>query len=300
MTSSTIRGIAALEGAGHAVPVEMAGRALSTWSCRFAKIWLLPLAAFLAQTRRVNVSATLWRLAPAVEPIGPIASEPASESSADLVRDAEALGLPWQRILREEIEAEHALRRLLEDVDGEWPLEAGLKILPASFLRSWRMRDRLHALWARSRVAFDRKARGQLRRVVASLLGKVPDDPNRTTLAEHRWFAYQRVLLLQRVSRAAERSRGNLAERLAFVCDRARCRPDDAAWAVALEDAPRRGHRLDAAIRKAREEGFQIPRAATEARAFAALREMVRVSPLLSRGRRPAAPRGVPSPADRF
>ncbi|HEY2797853.1 MAG TPA: hypothetical protein VGK26_08205 [Thermoanaerobaculia bacterium] len=243
----------------------------------------------------MNASALRQRLAPV--PIEPEPSE--SEPSSDLVRDAEALGLPWQRILREEIQTETALRRLLEDVDADWPIEAGIKILPASFLRSWRMRDRLHGLWTRSRVAFDRKARRQLRWVVASLLGKVPDEPNGTTLAEHLWFAYQRVLLLQRVSRAAARSRGDSAERVAFVCERARCRPDDAAWAVALEGAPRRGHRLDAAIRKARDEGFQIPRAATEARAFAALREMVRVSPLRSSGRRPAAPRGARSPADR-
>jgi hypothetical protein len=245
----------------------------------------------------VNASALRQRLAPV--PLEPIAPETAAESSSDLVRDAEALGVPWRRILREEIQAEKSLRRYLEDVEADWPLEAGMKVLPASFLRSWRMRDRLHGLWTRSRVAFDRRARRQLRGVVSSLLGKAADDPNRTTLAEHLWFAYQRVLLLQRVSRTAARSRGGWDERLAFICERARCRPDDAAWAAALEDAPRRGHRLDAAIRKARDEGFQIPRAATEARAFAALREMVRVSPLVARGRRPSDPRAVPSPSDR-
>jgi hypothetical protein len=250
-------------------------------------IWLLPQTACRVQTRFVNASAQPRLVPVPIEPIGSLESEAEPESPSELVRGAEALGVPWQRILREEIQAEKALRRLLEDVDGDWPLEAGLKILPTSFLRSWRVRDRLHALWARSRVAFDRKARRQLRGVVASLLGKVPDD--RTTLAEHLWFAYQRVLLLQRVSRAAARSRGDLAERLAFICERARCRPDDAAWAAALEDSPRRGHRLDAAVRKARAEGFQIPRATTEARAFAALREMVRVSPLLSNGRRPTS-----------
>jgi hypothetical protein len=256
--------------------------------------------------RRLALSATGARPlearapAPLAALVAVEAREVAPESDAELVRRAQTLGLPWQRILREEIQAEQALRRLLEDIDGDWPLEAGMKILPASFLGSWRMRDRLHGLWTRSRVAFDRRARRQLRWVVSSLLGKVPDDPNRTTLAEHLWFAYQRVLLLQRVSRAAARSRGGWDERLAFICERARCRPDDAAWAAALEDAPRRGHRLDAAIRKARDEGFQIPRAATEARAFAALREMVRVSPLLARGRRPSAPRGVRSSSDRF
>jgi hypothetical protein len=258
----------------------------------------LLLGAFGRHTRRVDASATR-RFPRAIEPDGvepPAAAEEQSSSpgALELLGRAELLGIPWERILGEEIQAEETLRRSLEDVGADWPLEAALQILPSSFLRSWRARDRLHALWARSRVAFDRRARRQLRRVVASLLGKADDD--RTSHAQHLWFAYQRVLLLQRVSRAAARSRGAAPERIASICERARCRPDDATWAAALEDAPRRGHRLDAAVRKARDEGFQIPRAATEARAFAALREMVRVSPLVARGRRTSAPRAA-SPA---
>jgi hypothetical protein len=257
---------------------------------RIVAIWSLPVAASGRRLGRVSAIAPR-RLSLA----GARGAEP--ESDAELVGRAQSLGIPWQRILREEMQAEQALRRCLEDVDGDWPLVAGMKILPSSFLRSWRVRDRLHALWTLSRVAFDRRARRQLRGVVTNLLGNSADD--RTTHAEHLWFGYQRVLLLQRVSRAAARSRGELSERLASICARARCRSDDAAWAVALEDAPRRGHRLDAAVRKARDEGFPIPHAATEARAFAALREMVRVSPLLPRERRSSARRAVPSPSDR-
>jgi hypothetical protein len=123
--------------------------------------------------------------------------------------------------------------------------------------------------------------------VFQRLTGKASRD--QAPFAEHLWFAYQRVLLLQRVIRAAERSRGTTAERLAFVCLKTRCSYDDAAWAVCQEESSRRGHRLDAAIGKVREEGFQIPRANTEARSFAELRRAIRSSARLNR--RSRAPR---------
>ena len=207
------------------------------------------------------------------------------DARADLLRRADALGIPWEQIVVEEIRAEEGLRRYLEDVDAEWPLKAALGILPSTFLRSWRVRNRLHNLSAQARAAQARAARGEIRRAFEQLGGK--NEADRTTLAEHLWFAYQRILLLQRVCRAAAASRGaTMAERLAFICTRARCCYDDAAWAAGAEDSPRPGHRLDAAIQKVREEGFQIPRAATEARAFTALRRFVRSSPALSRRRR--------------
>jgi hypothetical protein len=210
---------------------------------------------------------------------------PGRDARTDLILRADALGIPWEQILLEEIRAEEGLRRYLEDVEGEWPLAAALGILPSTFLRSWRVRNRLQNLSAQARAAQARSARGDLRRAFEQLGGK--NEADRTTLAEHLWFAYQRILLLQRVSRAAAASRGGTpAERLAFICTRARCCYDDAAWAASTEDSPRPGHRLDAAIRKVREEGFQIPRAATEAHAFAALRRIVRASPALSRRRR--------------
>ena len=226
-------------------------------------------------------------------PYGPTGLAAGRDARADLLLRADALGIPWEQIVLEEIRAEEGLRRYLEDVDGEWPLRAALGILPSTFLRSWRVRNRLQNLSAQARAAQARGARSDLRRAFEQLGGK--NEADRTTLAEHLWFAYQRILLLQRVTRAAAASRGGtLAERLASICTRARCCYDDAAWAASAEDSPRPGHRLDAAIRKVREEGFQIPRAATEAGAFSALRRIVRSSPALSRRRRSskAAPPG--------
>ncbi len=237
--------------------------------------------------------ASPLRVVEAPFPYGPV---PGRDARADLLLRADALGIPWEQIVLEEIRAEEGLRRYLEDVDAEWPLAAALGILPSTFLRSWRVRNRLQNLSAQARAAQARSARNDLRRAFEQLGGK--NEADRTTLAEHLWFAYQRILLLQRVRRAAAASRGGtLSERLAFICTRARCCYDDAAWAASAEDSPRPGHRLDEAIGKVREEGFQIPRAATEARAFATLRRIVRASPALSR-RRPrnaAAQReGVP------
>lgn len=234
----------------------------------------------------------------------PAASAPERESRSALLERVAAAGIPWERILVEELSAEEALRRYLADVDAEWPLAAAVEILPLTFLRSWRVRERIQGLAARVRATYARDAQRELRRALASLSTR--DEHDRATFTEHLWFAYQRVLLLQRVSRAAAASRGTVAERLAFICSRARCSYDDAAWAAGREDRPRPGHRLDAAVRKVREEGFQIPRAATEARAFGELRRMVRASPDFSRRRRKprripeadALPRRLPLPAD--
>src|SRR5262249_15592420 len=211
--------------------------------------------------------------APAVPPLhavdAPHDLSPAlrRDARAELLRRADGLAIPWEQIVLEEIRAEEGLRRYLEDVEGDWPLAAALGILPSSFLRSWRVRNRLQNLSTQARAARTREARRDLRRAFEQLGGK--NEADRTTLAEHLWFGYQRILLLQRVSRAAAASRGGtMAERLAFICTRARCCYDDAVWAADAEDSPRPGHRLDAAIRKVRDEGFQIPRASTEARAF--------------------------------
>ena len=74
-----------------------------------------------------------------------------------------------------------------------------------------------------------------LRLVFRRLVGG--SDPGKEALVGHLGFAYQRVLLLQRVCQAARRSRGTTAERMAYVCSTARCGFDDAAWAVCREDA---------------------------------------------------------------
>jgi hypothetical protein len=212
----------------------------------------------------------------------------------EILRRADALQIPWERILLDEIQSEQALRRYAEDVDT-MPLEAQLGVLSFSFLSSWRVRDEVQALSCAARGATLKTAVSRLRSVFRRLVGQ--PERGQAAFAGHLSLAYQRVLLLQRVCRAAGRSRGTTAERMASVCAATRCGYDDAAWALCREDAPRPGHRLDAAIRKAREEGFQIPRAATEARAFADLRRVVRAVPESARRPSTGRPHGVSLPA---
>jgi hypothetical protein len=198
------------------------------------------------------------------------------ESALEILRRAEALEIPWERLLRDEIQAEETLLSRAEGADSEMPLATALSLLPGSFLSSWRVRDRIQTLSCEARGASFRKAVSELRLVLRRLIGQ--PGRGQAAFSGHIWLAYQRVLLLQRALRAAWRSRGTEAERLAFVCSTTRCSFDDAAWAVRLEDSPRPGHRLDAAIRKARDEGFAIPRESTESRSFAKLRRVVRAS----------------------
>ena len=202
----------------------------------------------------------------------------------EILRYAETLGIPWRRLLLAEIEAEHKLRRHLEDVRKELPLRSAVTILSFSFLQSWRVRDRIEGFACRARGASDGGAIRQLRIVFQSLTGKA--DRAKIAFAEHLHFAHERVLLLQRVRRIAAKSRGTMAERLTFICSRACCSYDDAAWGILQEDSPRRGERLDAAVRKVREEGFLIPREETEARSLATLRRIIRGSRHLARRRR--------------
>jgi len=217
----------------------------------------------------------------------PTATDPIPE----ILRCAETLGIPWKQILIDEIAAEERLRRYIADVENECPLRSALKLLSSSFLRSWRIRKRIESLSLAARSASMRDAIRQLRAVFSELVGR--NENEKAAFAQHLWFAYQRMLLLQRARRAAAKSRGDLPERLAFICSSARCSYDDAAWAVFEEDSPRRGHSLDAAVRKVREEGFQIPVAKTAARSVARLQRMVRASPhlrRLHRTRRSSAP----------
>jgi hypothetical protein len=207
-----------------------------------------------------------------------------ASSAAEILRCAEALGIPWKRIVLGEIESELRLRRYLVDIDERCDLPQALTILSFSLLKSWRIRDEIESLACQARGASSPGAVRKIRTVMQRLTGK--GDRDQVAMAQHLWFAYQRVLLLHRVRRAAARSHGTTAERLAFVCSQARCGFDDAAWAVCQEDSPRRGHRLDAAVRKVRDEGFLIPRAQTEARSLAELRRIVMTSPHLLRRRR--------------
>ena len=178
----------------------------------------------------------------------------------------------------EEIRAEETLRRYLDDVEADWPLWSAVTILPFSFLQTWRVRERVVDLACQAQGSLGASALRQLRFLFRRLAGGPATRSASASLAEHLWFAYQRVLLLQRVARVAAKSRGLMQERLAFVCERARCSHDDAQWAVCREESPRRGHCLDESIQKAREEGFQIPRAVSAAKAFRCLRTAARTS----------------------
>lgn len=198
---------------------------------------------------------------------------PAEEASpGEILGCAETLGIPWRRILVEEIRAEQRLRGYLPDGRTGWSLESALAILSLSALRSWRVRDQIESLVCQSRASV-RGAGRKLRSFLRRLAGETGSDS--AALARHSRLAYQRILLLQRVRRAAARSRGTAAEKLAFVCSTARCAFEDAAWALREEGSPRRGERMEAAVRKVREEGFLVPRAHTEARSLAELRRIV-------------------------
>ena len=207
------------------------------------------------------------------DPRAPTPLAPTQKSSpAEILGCAETLGIPWRRLLLGEIDAEQKLRGYLRDVEAECPLESALTILSLSALRSWRVRDQVETLACQARTSVRGSLKG-LRGFFRRLVGQTGPDPE--ALARHCRFAYERILLLQRVRRAAARSRGTTAERLAFVCSSARCAFDDAAWALREEDSPRRGRRMEAAVRKVRDEGFLVPRARTEARSLAELRRIV-------------------------
>jgi len=232
-------------------------------------------------------------------PLSESGSLPAPGTPQEVLKQAEILGVPWQRILREEIEVESRLRRYLPELDRGFSLPRAAEILSFSLLRSWRVRDRIESLACEARTAASRRALQPLRMVFRRLTGKGERDPEEAT--RRLWLAYQRVLLLQRVRRVAARSRGDLPERLAHVCSTARCGYDDAVWAVSQEDSPRRGHRLEAAVEKVRSEGFQIPRAETEARALAELRRMLhRRAPRRPPLRALSAPKRVRLPLEAF
>ena len=205
-----------------------------------------------------------FRILPAADEIGP---------TEGLLSRAEALGIPWRRLLRQEIEAEEKLRTYLPDVAAELHWEEALEILSAESARSWRVRDRLEALVWQARASV-KGAEKTLRDFLRALRADASDDRAAGRRCD---AAYRRILLLQRARRAAARSRAlsSEAERLAFVCTTARCRFEDAEWALRVESSPRPGRRMEAAVRKVRDEGHFVPRAATEARSLASLRRIV-------------------------
>jgi len=199
----------------------------------------------------------------------------------DLVRQATNLGIPWERILADEIRAERLLQLSLSDVTEDWPLWPAFWILPVSLLNSWRVRERIHTLaWEAGRRGC-RDAARQLRALHAHLSGRQNGRPSDATLlARHLWFGYQRVLSLVRIRRAAERMRGDPADRIESIVERSGCSVEDARWA--FDRSCTGGHSLDDAMRRTRDEGFELPEDESEVRAFRRLRSFVRSSPHLA------------------
>jgi hypothetical protein len=241
------------------------------------------------------VSAIIRPPLPLVAQIGASTEE---QEGLGLLGRASALGIPWQRLLRNEIAAEATMRAFFVELDGDWPLWAALAALPFCPLQSWRVRDRLEALSSEARSVGCPRAARQLRAVFRHLCGKTGASASAPALARHLWFAYQRVLVLQRIGRAAHRSRGSFDERAAFVLEKTACSRTDAEWAVRREERPDKSHLLDDAMQKARHEGFEIPHMTSEARAFRKLRSVARSSPHLVL-RAPALRNGDASEAEK-
>ena len=74
-----------------------------------------------------------------------------------LAAEAEALGIPWEKILAEEILTEGTLPRYLPQPD-DLPLWRAISILPNSLLRSWRVRAGIERLSWQASLADSREA----------------------------------------------------------------------------------------------------------------------------------------------
>lgn len=217
-------------------------------------------------------------------------------SPLELIRQAEALGIPWRRILSEEILAETVLQRFLGGQLLGLPLWRALSILPSSHLNSWRVRDAVHRLsWQSSQGS--REARGELARLHAALAG-TGGAPG-VSLAAHQWFAYQRVLELRAIAASAHRTPHGTPDPAEFLRQALACSRHDAEWALSGRSAQTDFYALEDAMRRAREEGFEIPCGETELEAFLRLRACVRRSGYLpKRRRRGAQSRRVARSAD--
>ncbi|HYB54035.1 MAG TPA: hypothetical protein VEG84_09225 [Thermoanaerobaculia bacterium] len=233
-------------------------------------------------------------------PRPPRDENPAEGRRRERLAVAEALGIPWERLLEAEIQAERTLRGFVGDPSPELPLWRFLSALPTSALDSWRVRERISTLLQEARVTRSGTALRSVREAVDDLCGRREDgnSSENRALALHLRQAHERVRELARVARAAERCRGAAAEeRLGRVVRRTGCTAADAAWAVARAEAPGRAHAIDDAVKKARLEGFDIPAASSEFHAFLALRKLLRRNP--PSRRRPRAPRRISSAARR-
>jgi hypothetical protein len=216
----------------------------------------------------------------------PLREAPRKEPARDLIAVAEALGIPWERLLEGEIQAERTLRGYVGEPEPDVPLWRFVSALPATALNSWRVRERLEARIREARLTGSGAAVRCVREAVDELCGKRGGgDSDRRALALHLALALERVRELARVARAAEKSRGDRGERLNRIFAKTGCTEADAAWALERLESSDRTHSIDDAVRRAREEGFEIPVEESEFHSFLALRRLARRTPAARRRR---------------
>jgi hypothetical protein len=95
-----------------------------------------------------------------------------ADPAAEILRNAEAMGVPWKRILVDEIQSEQRLRRHVADIEKNCSLSTILTILAFSCLRSWRARDQMERLSQQARRLSSRDAIRQLRNAFFELVGR--------------------------------------------------------------------------------------------------------------------------------
>jgi len=95
-----------------------------------------------------------------------------ADPAAEILRNAEAIGIPWKRILVDEIQSEQRLRRHVADIEKNCSLSSILTILAFSCLRSWRARDQMERLSQQARRLSSREAIRQLRNAFFELVGR--------------------------------------------------------------------------------------------------------------------------------
>jgi hypothetical protein len=198
------------------------------------------------------------------------------DRSSSLLARARALGIPWERILRQELRAEETLRACLSDLKGPWTLREVSWLLPSSLLQSWRVRARIERLAWEAFAEDSSKARRELRVLSTHLRHRRRQNSPESIRARHLWLAYERVLTLMKISRAAEKYRFLGSRGLEPLCAKLGCSREDARWAIARVGAARRGGRLNDCMDRARAEGFEIPHAASEFDALALLRKFAK------------------------
>ncbi len=223
----------------------------------------------------------------------PVVGERLAPDALRLIENADALGIPWREILSREIQAESTLQRFLGSEIQDLPLWRAISILPATLLHSWRARELVDRLCWKASAEGSSEARREVTALLECLTGKrARRSREEATLAQHYWFAYNRVLELQALALAAEECGAPPGLRLAALSQCSGAPRRDVEWAAARLTSSARSNALDDAMARAREEGFEIPRAPTESVAFSRLRRFVSCHRLF-RARRPVRPRGA-------